>query len=92
LRGSGQLLIYDEMLWNLIDGWVSELNAETFQQLLPVLRRTFASFTAPERRQMGERVKQGQAALPTVATVNDLDGNRAASALPLVAMILGLAG
>ena len=92
LRGSGQLLIYDEMLWNLIDGWVSELNAETFQQLLPVLRRTFASFTAPERRQMGERVKQGQAALPTVAAVNDLDSNRAASALPLVAMILGLAG
>ncbi|MEZ5538199.1 MAG: DUF5682 family protein [Thiolinea sp.] len=90
LRDSGQLLIYDEMLWNLIDQWVSGLTADTFQQLLPVLRRTFASFTAPERRQMGERVKQGQAALPAVAAASDIDEVRAAAALPLVAMMLGL--
>ncbi|HRJ52094.1 MAG TPA: DUF5682 family protein [Candidatus Thiothrix moscowensis] len=92
LRDSGQLLIYDETLWNLIDQWVSSLTADSFQQLLPVLRRTFATFTAPERRQMGERVKQGQAALPSVtAAANDIDETRAAAALPLVAMILGLA-
>jgi hypothetical protein len=90
LRGSGQLLIYDETLWNLIDRWVSGLTDDTFQQLLPVLRRTFATFEAPERRQMGERVKQGQAALPAIAAANDIDETRAAAALPLVAMILGL--
>lgn len=90
LRDSGQLLIYDETLWKLIDQWVSRLTGETFQQLLPVLRRTFATFTAPERRQMGERVKQGQAALPAVAAASDIDEVRAAEALPLVAMILGL--
>ena len=90
LRGSGQLLIYDEALWTLIDSWVSQLNAETFQQILPVLRRTFATFEAPERRQMGERVKNGAAALLAVSTVSDLDEQRAAIALPLVAQILGL--
>lgn len=90
LRDSGQLLIYDETLWNLIDHWISTLGDETFQQLLPVLRRTFATFTAPERRQMGERVKQGQAALPVTSATNDMDASRAEAALPLVAMILGL--
>jgi hypothetical protein len=90
LRGSGQLLIYDEALWALIDSWVSHLSADTFQQLLPVLRRTFSTFEAPERRQMGERVKNGVAALPAVAAVSDLDEQRAALALPLLAQILGL--
>ncbi|WP_026221000.1 DUF5682 family protein [Thiofilum flexile] len=91
LRDSGQLLIYDEALWRLIDQWVGGLNADTFQQLLPVLRRTFATFTAPERRQMGERVKQGQGAMPpVVAVVSDRDTTRAAAALPLIATILGL--
>lgn len=90
LRGSGQLLIYDEALWALIDSWVSQLSADTFQQLLPVLRRTFSTFEAPERRQMGERVKNGAAALPAVAAVSDLDEQRAALALPLLAQILGL--
>lgn len=90
LRDSGQLLIYDETLWTLIDQWVSSLTADSFQHLLPVLRRTFATFTAPERRQMGERVKQGQAVLLAVAVANDIDEARAAAALPLVAMMLGL--
>ncbi len=92
LRGSGQLLIYDEDLWALLDQWVAGLSADSFQQLLPVLRRTFATFTAPERRQMGERVKQGQAALPKTHAPMDstLDTTRAARALPLVAQMLGL--
>ncbi|HPE60165.1 MAG TPA: DUF5682 family protein [Thiolinea sp.] len=90
LRDSGQLLVYDETLWNLIDQWVCQLNAVVFQQLLPVLRRTFATFTAPERRQMGERVREGKAALPAAAVARDLDAAQAAAALPLVAMILGL--
>jgi hypothetical protein len=90
LRGSGQLLIYDETLWNLIDHWISSLGDDTFQQLLPVLRRTFSTFAAPERRQMGERVKQGQTTLPVTTAANDVDATRAAAALPLVAMILGL--
>ncbi|HPQ94653.1 MAG: hypothetical protein KDI44_18105 [Thiothrix sp.] len=90
LRDSGQLLVYDETLWNLIDQWISQLNADTFQQLLPVLRRTFATFTAPERRRMGERVRQGQAALPTTSLPVAVDETRAAAVLPLLGQILGL--
>ncbi len=90
LRGSGQLLIHDETLWALIDGWVCSLSPDTFQPLLPVLRRTFASFEAPERRQMGERVKAGTSALPALALTGDLDPARAAAALPVIGQLLGL--
>lgn len=57
LRGSGVMLLHDEQLWAVLDNWVSELKGEVFTELLPLLRRTFASFPAGERRQMGERVK-----------------------------------
>jgi hypothetical protein len=36
LLGSGQLLIYDEVLWQIIDTWICQLSAEAFQQVLPM--------------------------------------------------------
>jgi hypothetical protein len=91
LRGSGQVLIYDEALWNLIDAWVSALPAGTFTQLLPLLRRTFATFTTPERRAMGERVRTGAAkGAHKPAMLEDFDTERAQRVLPLVSKLLGL--
>jgi hypothetical protein len=89
LRGSGLLLLHDEMLWQVIDEWVVSLQAETFTQLLPLLRRTFATFPAPERRQMGERVAQGASVRVAVAS-GDFDFARAEAVLPLVRQLLGL--
>lgn len=93
LRGSGQVLIYDEALWNLIDAWVSALPADTFTQLLPLLRRTFATFTPPERRAMGERVRTGapKGAQVAATMAEDFDAERAQRVLPLVTKLLGLA-
>jgi hypothetical protein len=90
LRGSGQLLIYDEPLWNIIDNWVSQLTSEAFQACVPMLRRTFSTFDAPIRRQLGERVQQKQAILPKTTTVTDYNANAAKAVLPLLAQILGL--
>jgi hypothetical protein len=93
LKGSGLLLLHDEALWNVIDEWVSRLPNETFEQLLPLIRRTFATFQPPERRQMGERVKRGRAAAPARPTADggDIDTRRAERVLPLLAQLLGLA-
>lgn len=91
LKGSGLLLLHDETLWQILDAWVTELPAEAFTALLPLLRRTFATFAAPERRQMGERVRRGLAAPvqhPTQET--EFDTARAEAVLPLVARLLGL--
>jgi len=93
LQGSGQVLIHDEALWQVLDDWVSGLSTETFMAALPLLRRTFATFTAPERRQMGERVRRGARAGAAAADVGaeDIDVARADAVLPLVAKMLGVA-
>jgi hypothetical protein len=89
LRGSGLLLLHDEALWQVLDEWVVSLPSETFTQLLPLLRRTFATFPAPERRQMGERVAQGASVRVAVAS-GDFDAARAEAVLSLVKQLLGL--
>jgi hypothetical protein len=92
LRGSGLILLHDEALWNVLDGWVSSMTSEAFVPILPLVRRTFSTFPAPERRQMGERARQGPArpiaTAPGVAP--DFDRDRAESVLPLMRRLLGV--
>ena len=59
LRGSGMVLLYDEALWNLLYTWLETLEKESFVELLPILRRTFAKYEPAERRQLGEKAKRG---------------------------------
>jgi hypothetical protein len=91
LRGSGLLLLHDEALWQVLDTWVTSLPADTFTALLPLLRRTFATFPAAERRKMGEKVRSGPARPAVATTAEDFDAARAETVLPLVARLLGLA-
>jgi len=91
LKGSGLLLLHDEALWQVLDHWVTSLAGETFTALFPLLRRTFSTFAAPERRQMGERVKQGLVRpVARAAASADFDTARAEAILPLVAQLLGM--
>ncbi len=87
LKGSGLLLLHDDSLWQVIDEWITGLKHETFVQLLPLLRRTFSTFTAPERRQMGEKVK---GAAERVKTAHDFDEARGQAVLPILEKLLGL--
>ena len=93
LKGSGMILLLDEVLWNILNNWVSTLDEETFVPLLPLLRRNFSSFTPAERRKIGEKAKSGKAVQRTVAPTKTADFNpeRAEKALPVVAQLLGLA-
>lgn len=93
VRDSGQILVHDEMLWGILDGWVCGLAPEAFTATLPLLRRTFGTFTMPERRQMGERARQGAVSTSATRTPDqpgDLDTARAESVLPLLKQLLGL--
>ena len=92
LRDSGALLLHDDLLWGIVDGWVGGLADDTFRQTLPLIRRTFATFAAVERRQMGERARRGPARPAPAASQADetIDLARAEAALPLVARLLGL--
>ncbi|MBW4672290.1 MAG: hypothetical protein KME60_33965 [Cyanomargarita calcarea GSE-NOS-MK-12-04C] len=92
LRGSGLLLLHDDKLWQVLDNWVTGLPEELFIILLPLLRRTFGTFPAPERRQMGEKVKRGLNPLLTSDSANlgEFNEDNAALILPLVAQLLGI--
>jgi Family of unknown function (DUF5682) len=92
LRGSGLILLHNEELWQILDEWVRSVKTETFPQLLPLLRRTFSTFTAPERGQIGALARRGTGGRSTLQpiTSSTVDEDRARKVLPLVAQILGL--
>lgn len=92
LKGSGLLVLHDDNLWRVLDDWVIQLPEETFVNLLPLLRRTFATFTQPERRQMGERVKQGIDGKDRSVTKDNSGFNEenGAAVLPIVRQLLGV--
>lgn len=93
LAGGGLLLVHDEALLALVDDWLTGIGAEVFDDVLPLLRRTFGAFAAPERRAVGERVRRGfhsgarrESGGGAVAT---LDHDRAGLVLPTLATLLG---
>ncbi|MDX3227456.1 DUF5682 family protein [Streptomyces sp. ME19-01-6] len=97
--GGGMLLVHDERLLGLLDGWLTGVPAEAFTDVLPLLRRTFAAYDAGVRRTLGELVRRGPAAAdgprpaggPLVPGFGPgLDEERAAAALPTVRLLLGL--
>ncbi|MEE4541762.1 DUF5682 family protein [Streptomyces sp. V4-01] len=59
LAGGGMLLVHDERLLALVDGWLAGVPAEAFTDVLPLLRRTFAEFESGARRSLGELVRRG---------------------------------
>lgn len=92
-QGSGLLLVHDPRLLAALDEWVAHIQSDVFNELTPLLRRTFATFAPAERKQLGARLAAGSSELPgavsgTAASEN-LDFERARSVLPLLRIILG---
>jgi len=92
LSGSGLLLVHDQRLLRLTDGWLAALDKDTFQAVLPALRRTFGAFAPPERRAIGEQAARldREGGSPAAAAGDDFDRERATAAMRTVAEILGL--
>jgi hypothetical protein len=101
LSGSGLLLAHDRDLLAILDGWVASLSEQEFLDVLPLLRRTFGEFAAPERSSIDRAVRhlrgssgQRPGAGPHGGRGNDgddveqIDASRAAGALRTVALIL----
>ncbi|GAA1481602.1 DUF5682 family protein [Gordonia sinesedis] len=89
LAGEALLLLHEEELLGVVDGWVAEIADETFDDLLPLLRRTFSRFEAGERRNLGRAVRDigsGRSEHPDTS----IDLQRGRPALLRVADLLGL--
>ena len=89
--GGALLLVHDDGLLRVIDRWLAAVPADLFTEVLPLLRRTFGAFAAPERRAIGERaagLTPGTAAPVRVA--EEYDEERAVAVLPTIARLLGV--
>ncbi len=91
-QGSGLVLVHHAALLGVVDGWLSSISAEVFQEQLPLLRRTFSTFSGAERRQLAERLRDPSSG-PAATRDEDrgLDQQRAARVLPVLRLILGAA-
>jgi hypothetical protein len=97
LKGSGLVLLHQDGVWHVFDRWLAELPPDVFVEMLPLLRRAFSDFTAPERRQMGEKVRrltpengsETHRKAPLNATAQ-IDQTRARLVLPVLAHALGV--
>ncbi|MCC3777660.1 hypothetical protein K6I33_002410 [Streptomyces sp. UNOB3_S3] len=93
----GMLLVHDEGLLDLVDGWLTGVPSESFTGVLPLLRRTFSAFEPGVRRTLGERIRRGgpgagpkspdHGAAPGFGP--GLDPERAAAVLPTLRLLLG---
>ncbi|MGH3177845.1 MAG: DUF5682 family protein, partial [Streptosporangiaceae bacterium] len=93
LAGSGLLLVHDDKLLALADGWLAGLSTDAFTAVLPALRRTFGEFAPPERRAIGQKAAlldgSGRGPVAVADAGEDLDSERAALAAGSAALILG---
>lgn len=87
LAGSGAVLLHDAALLPILDAWMTELTEERFVEVLPLVRRTLATFQAGERRMIGERIRGGPA---RAADPDGFDEARAARVLPVLRLLLGV--
>ena len=90
LNQSALVLLHDDALWGVLANWLDSLNDTHFTNILPMLRRTFSGFSAPERRQLGERAKRAAGKPMQKQAETRWDAERAALPVPLLRRVLGL--
>ena len=96
LTGEALLLVHDDDLLSTIDEWLAAATDETFEDLLPLVRRTFSRFQPAERRLIGQHLRElggrarSGAGDPTYGPDGPVDLDRAAPAVLAVARLLGL--
>jgi hypothetical protein len=90
LAGDAVLLVHDGTLLGLVDTWVSELDEVEFEDLLPLVRRTFADFSTAERRTIGEQLSRlGRPGAVAALVDTGIDLEQARPALHTVARLVG---
>lgn len=91
LAGDAVLLLHEPELLGVVDGWLAGARPDVFDDVLPLLRRTFSGWTPAERRAVGDHVRRLDAGEPARrgGGDEDVDAERAALVLPRLLEILG---
>ena len=94
LNRNAMVLLHDQQLWQLVNDWLCGLSEAHFTHILPLVRRTFAAFSASERRDLGQRARQASGTAAAAASANAAplwDEALAALPVPFLRTILGVA-
>ena len=65
LTGDASLLLHDTKLLGIIDDWVCTVSGPVFDDLMPLLRRTFSALSPVDRRHLAHRLFSGSPDSPT---------------------------
>jgi hypothetical protein len=92
LTGEALLLVTDDALLAIIDEWLAGAPDAVFEDLLPLVRRTFSRYESAERRLIGQHLKAlgTGGSVPGTDASASVDLERAAPAVATVARLLGL--
>jgi hypothetical protein len=90
LNRNAVVLLHDPQVWRLVDAWLASLSDEHFRRVLPLVRRSFSAFGPGERRDLGQRARQGAPDASAAVVAHGWDEARAVLPLPVLRRILGL--
>jgi hypothetical protein len=90
LEDAASTLLIDEVIWEIVNEWVKQLQEETFVQVVPLLRRTFSTYSTPEKQKIAEKVKQGKSSILKVKQSTEIDHERAEKVLPILEKMFGI--
>lgn len=82
------LLIHDTELRRLLDDWILGLSDDEFVGVLPLVRRTFGTFSPSDRRSVAGRLASGRASTADVQQPDETEPELAGPAMATVALIL----
>ncbi|MEO0898063.1 MAG: DUF5682 family protein [Bacteroidota bacterium] len=92
LSGGSVYLLLEDEIFNVLDDWLGQLTEDDFTDYLPVLRRSFSWFSQAERRQIGNRAKNGSSKTVDKLEETSFNHERGMQATYMVATLLGLNG
>ncbi len=90
LNRNAAVLLHGDVVWPLLDEWLTQLSDAHFVQVLPLARRSFAEFEAAERRDLAQKARQPahHSTSHAPAAAPEWDETRALRALPLLRELL----
>jgi hypothetical protein len=90
LKDAAMVLLLDDEIWEIINEWISSLEEEGFNDTIPLLRRTFASFSASEKQKIAEKAKHGSKRMAQSVSEENLNHERAQKVLPVLRWMVGI--
>ncbi|HYF04510.1 MAG TPA: DUF5682 family protein [Patescibacteria group bacterium] len=90
LKDGATTLLFDDAIWEIINSWLAELPEETFLKIIPLLRRTFADYTTPEKKKIALKTVLGKSNSAAIHQDFTLNRARGEKVFPVIRQLLGI--